>query len=106
MLVLCIPGAVCAPLAFELFRVCGLSLYPGSYAFDGLFWRRLLIVTIVASMLNSMLTTSYYVVVDDVDIVPELLTRFLIGDVFGTVVLMLFFAASRGRLFKWKSSIT
>lgn len=106
MLVLCIPGAVCAPLAFELFRVCGLSLYPGSYAFDGLFWRRLLIVTIVASMLNSMLTTSYYVVMDGVDIVPELLTRFLFGDVFGTVVLMLLFATFRGRLFKWKNSIT
>ena len=106
MLLLCIPGAICAPLAFELFRVCGLNLYPGSYAFDGLFWRRLLIVTIVASMLNSMLTTSYYFAVDDVDIVPELLTRFLIGDVLGTVFLMLLFATLRGRFVKWKSSTT
>ena len=106
MLVLCIPGAICAPLAFELFRICGLSLYPGSYAFDGLFWRRLLIVTIVASMLNSMLTTSYYVVVDNVDIVPELLTRFLIGDVLGTVVLMVLFAALRGHFNRWKNSTT
>ena len=106
MWALCLPGAICAPLAFELFRVCGLNLYPGSYSFDGLFWRRLLIVTIVASMLNSMLTTSYYVVVDRVDIVPELLTRFLIGDVFGTIVLMLLFATFRGPFLRWKSSIT
>ena len=106
MFALCLPGAICAPLAFELFRVCGLNLYPGSYAFDGLFWRRLLVVTIVASMLNSMLTTSYYVVIDGVDIVPELLTRFLIGDVLGTVVLMVLFAALRGRFAKWKNSIT
>ena len=106
MFFLCLPGAVCAPLAFELFRVCGLNIYPGSYAFDSLFWRRLLIVTIVASMLNSMLTTSYYFVVDGVDIVPELLTRFLIGDVLGTVVLMLLFATIRGRLRQWKNSTT
>ena len=102
---LCLPGTVCAPLAFELFRLCGLSLYPGNYAFDGLFWRRLLIVTIVASMLNSMLTTSYYAV-KDVNIVPELLSRFLIGDVLGTVVLMLLFATFRRRFLKWTSSIT
>jgi len=106
MFVLCLPGAICAPLAFELFRVCGLNLYPGSYAFHGLFWRRLLIVTIVASMLNSMLTTSYYFVVDGVDIVPELLTRFLVGDVLGTVVLMLLFATFSGRFLQWKNSTT
>ncbi len=106
ILALCLPGAICAPLAFELFRFCGLNLYPGSYSFDGLFWRRLLIVTIVASMLNSMLSTSYYVVMDGIDIVPELLTRFLIGDVFGTIVLMLLFATLRGPFLRWKSSIT
>ncbi len=106
MFFLCLPGAICAPLTFELFKVCGLNLYPGSYAFDGLFWRRLLIVTIVASMLNSMLTTSYYYAVDGVEIVPELLTRFLIGDVLGTVVLMLLFATFRGRFRQWKSSTT
>ena len=53
-----------------------------------------------------MLTTSLYVVIDGVDIVPELLTRFLIGDVLGTVVLMVLFATLRGRFVKWKSSTT
>ena len=62
-------------------------------------------MTIVASMLNSMLTTSYYAV-KGVDIVPELLTRFLVGDVLGTVVLMLLFSTFRGWFLKWTSSIT
>ena len=106
MFLLCLPGAICAPLAFELFKFCGINLYPGSYKFDGLFWRKLLVVTIVASMLNSMLTTSYYFVAEGVDIVPELLTRFLIGDVVGTVVLMVSFAAVRGRISQWKDSTT
>ena len=103
MLLQCLPGALCAPVAFELFRFCGLNLYPGAYEFDGLFWRRILIVTIVASMINSMLTTSYYYAIEQVEIVPELLTRFLIGDVVGTVVLLVFFGIVRKQVSKWKN---
>ena len=106
MFIQCLPGAFCAPIAFELFRVCGLNLYPGRFEFDGLFWRRILIVTIVASMINSMLTTSFYVIFDQVEIVPELLTRFLIGDVMGTIILFVAFSLIRKNISKWISSHT
>ena len=95
LLILALPGALCAPIAFELFRLCGLNLYPGNFKFDALFWRKILIVTIVASMINSMGTTSFYVVYDQVGIVPELLTRFLIGDVMGTILLLVVFVCLR-----------
>jgi len=81
-------GALCAPLAFELMRIVRIDVYPKE---DGVIsWRTLIFAGFLSSILNSFFSTFFmegrFLVEDTFDI----LTRFIVGDVMGLVLTMLF----------------
>jgi len=81
-------GALCAPLAFELMRIVRIDVYPKE---DGVIsWRTLIFAGLLSSILNSFFSTFFmegrFLVEDTFDI----LTRFIVGDVMGLVLTMLF----------------
>ena len=81
-------GALCAPLAFELMRIVRIDVYPKE---DGVIsWRTLIFAGFLSSILNSFFSTFFmegrFLVEDTFDI----LTQFIVGDVMGLVLTMLF----------------
>jgi len=80
-------GALCAPVAFELMRFVRIDVYPKSTGVIS--WRTLVFAGFLSSIINSFFSTLFlegrFAYEDTFDV----LTRFIIGDVMGLVVVLL-----------------
>lgn len=84
-----IVGALCAPLAFELLRAFRINIYPSSSGVIS--WRTLVFAGLLSSILNSFFSTFFLEDKFPVQDTFNVLTRFIIGDVMGLVLVLLVF---------------
>ena len=82
-------GALCAPVAFELMRGLRINIYPTRYGVVS--WRTLVFGGFLSSILNSFFSTFFLEDKYPVQDTFNVLTRFIIGDVMGLVVVLFLF---------------
>ena len=80
-------GALCAPVAFELMRVFRIDVYPKSTGV--LSWRTLVFAGLFSSIINSFFSTLFLEGRFPIEDTFDVLTRFIIGDVMGLVLVLL-----------------
>ena len=82
-------GALCAPVAFELMRAVRIDIYPNGSGVVS--WRTLVFAGLLSSILNSFFSTFFLEDSFPVQDTFNVLTRFIIGDVTGLVVILFLF---------------
>ena len=80
-------GALCAPVAFELMRFVRIDVYPKSTGVIS--WRTLVFAGLLSSIINSFFSTLFLEGRFPIEDTFDVLTRFVIGDVMGLVVVLL-----------------
>ena len=80
-------GALCAPVAFELMRVVRIDIYPKSTGVIS--WRSLVFAGLLSSIINSFFSTLFLEGRFPIEDTFDVLTRFIIGDVMGLVIILL-----------------
>jgi hypothetical protein len=80
-------GALCAPVAFELMRFVRIDVYPKSTGVIS--WRTLVFAGLLSSIINSFFSTLFLEGRIPIEDTFNVLTRFIIGDVMGLVVVLL-----------------
>ena len=80
-------GALCAPIAFELMRVVRIDVYPKSTGVIS--WRTLVFAGLLSSIINSFFSTLFLEGRFPIEETFDVLTRFVIGDGMGLVVVLL-----------------
>ncbi|MGB2073253.1 MAG: hypothetical protein ACPHX7_08440 [Candidatus Puniceispirillaceae bacterium] len=80
-------GALCAPVAFELMRFVRIDVYPKSTGVIS--WRTLVFAGLISSIVNSFFSTLFLEGRFPIEDTFDVLTRFIIGDVMGLVVILL-----------------
>ena len=80
-------GALCAPVAFELMRFVRIDVYPKSTGVIS--WRTLVFAGLFSSIINSFFSTLFLEGRVPIEDTFDVLTRFIIGDVMGLVVVLL-----------------
>ena len=80
-------GALCAPVAFELMRIVRIDVYPKSTGVIS--WRTLVFAGLLSSIINSFFSTLFLESRIPIEDTFNVLTRFIIGDVLGLVVILL-----------------
>jgi hypothetical protein len=85
-------GALCAPIAFELMRFVRIDVYPKSNGVIS--WRTLVFAGLLSSIINSFFSTLFLEDRFPIEDTFDVLTRFVIGDVMGLVVVMLLLLGS------------
>ena len=80
-------GALCAPVAFELMRFVRIDVYPKSTGVIS--WRTLVFAGLFSSIINSFFSTLFLEGRFPIEDTFDVLTRFVIGDVMGLVVVLL-----------------
>ena len=80
-------GALCAPVAFELMRFVRIDVYPKSTGVIS--WRTLVFAGLLSSIVNSFFSTLFLEGRFPIEDTFDVLTRFIIGDVMGLVVVVL-----------------
>ena len=84
-----IVGALCAPVAFELMRTLRINIYPSGSGVIS--WRTLVFAGFLSSILNSFFSTFFLEDKFPIEDTFNVLTRFIIGDVMGLVVVLFLF---------------
>ena len=84
-------GALCAPIAFELMRFVRIDVYPKST--DVISWRTLVFAGLLSSIVNSFFSTLFLEGRFPIEDTFDVLTRFIIGDVMGLVIILFFLVA-------------
>ena len=79
-------GALCAPVAFELMRFVRIDVYPKSTGVIS--WRTLVFAGLLSSIINSFFSTLFLEGRFPIEDTFDVLTRFVIGDVMGLVVML------------------
>ncbi len=79
-------GVLCAPVAFELMRTLRINIYPSNSGVIS--WRNLVFAGLLSSILNSFFSTFFSEGKFPIEDTFTVLTRFVIGDVLGLVVIM------------------
>ena len=79
-------GALCAPVAFELMRVVRIDIYPKSTGVIS--WRSLVFAGLLSSIINSFFSTLFLEGRFPIEDTFDVLTRFIIGDVIGLVIVL------------------
>ena len=79
-------GALCAPVAFELMRFVRIDVYPKSTGVIS--WRTLIFAGLFSSIINSFFSTLFLEGRFPIEGTFEVLTRFVIGDVMGLVIML------------------
>jgi hypothetical protein len=80
-------GALCAPVAFELMRFVRIDVYPKSTGVIS--WRTLVFAGLLSSIINSFFSTLFLEGQFPIEDTFDVLTRFVIGDVMGLVIILL-----------------
>ena len=80
-------GALCAPVAFELMRVVRIDIYPKSTGVIS--WRSLVFAGLLSSIINSFFSTLFLEGRFPIEDTFDVLTRFIIGDVMGLVIVLI-----------------
>ena len=80
-------GALCAPVAFELMRFVRIDVYPKSTGVIS--WRTLVFAGLLSSIVNSFFSTLFLEGRFPIEDTFDVLTRFVIGDVMGLVIILL-----------------
>ena len=80
-------GALCAPVAFELMRFVRIDVYPKSTGVIS--WRTLVFAGLLSSIVNSFFSTLFLEGQFPIEDTFDVLTRFVIGDVMGLVIVLL-----------------
>ena len=80
-------GALCAPVAFELMRFVQIDVYPKSTGVIS--WRTLVFAGLLSSIINSFFSTLFLEGRFPIEDTFDVLTRFIIGDVMGLVIVLL-----------------
>ena len=80
-------GALCAPVAFELMRFVRIDVYPKSTGVIS--WRTLVFAGLLSSIINSFFSTLFLEGQFPIEDTFDVLTRFIIGDVAGLVLVLL-----------------
>ena len=80
-------GALCAPVAFELMRFVRIDVYPKSTGVIS--WRTLVFAGLFSSIINSFFSTLFLEGRFPIEDTFDVLTRFVIGDVMGLVIILL-----------------
>lgn len=80
-------GALCAPIAFELMRIVRIDVYPQKAGIIS--WRTLVFAGLFSSILNSFFSTFFLEDRFPSEDTFDVLTRFIIGDVMGLVIVLL-----------------
>ena len=80
-------GALCAPVAFELMRFVRIDVYPKSTGVIS--WRTLVFAGLLSSIVNSFFSTLFLEGRFPIEDTFDVLTRFVIGDVMGLVIMLL-----------------
>ena len=80
-------GALCAPVAFELMRFVRIDVYPKSTGVIS--WRTLVFAGLLSSIINSFFSTLFLEGRFPIEDTFDVLTRFIIGDVMGLVIVLL-----------------
>ncbi len=79
-------GALCAPVAFELMRFVRIDVYPKSTGVIS--WRTLVFAGFLSSIINSFFSTLFLEGRFPIEDTFDVLTRFVIGDVMGLVIIL------------------
>ena len=79
-------GALCAPVAFELMRFVRIDVYPKSTGLIS--WRTLVFAGFLSSIINSFFSTLFLEGRFPIEDTFDVLTRFIIGDVMGLVIVL------------------
>ena len=79
-------GALCAPVAFELMRFVRIDVYPKSTGVIS--WRTLVFAGLLSSIVNSFFSTLFLEGQFPIEDTFDVLTRFVIGDVMGLVIIL------------------
>jgi hypothetical protein len=80
-------GALCAPVAFELMRFVRIDVYPKSTGVIS--WRTLVFAGLLSSIINSFFSTLFLEGRFPIEDTFDVITRFIIGDVMGLVIVLL-----------------
>jgi hypothetical protein len=80
-------GALCAPVAFELMRFVRIDVYPKSTGVIS--WRTLVFAGLLSSIINSFFSTLFLEGRFPIEDTFDVLTRFVIGDVMGLVIILI-----------------
>ena len=81
-------GALCAPAAFELMRFVRIDVYPKTTGVIS--WRTLVFAGLFSSIINSFFSTLFLEGRFPIEDTFDVLTRFIIGDVLGLVIVLAF----------------
>ena len=79
-------GALCAPVALELMRFVQIDVYPKSTGVIS--WRTLVFAGLFSSIINSFFSTLFLEGRFPIEDTFDVLTRFVIGDVMGLVIIL------------------
>jgi len=79
-------GALCAPVALELMRFVRIDVYPKSTGVIS--WRTLVFAGFLSSIINSFFSTLFLDGQFPIEDTFDVLTRFVIGDVMGLVIIL------------------
>ena len=79
-------GALCAPVALELMRFVQIDVYPKSTGVIS--WRTLVFAGLLSSIINSFFSTLFLEGRFPIEDTFDVLTRFVIGDVMGLVIIL------------------
>ena len=79
-------GGLCAPVAFELMRFVRIDVYPKSTGVIS--WRTLVFAGLLSSIINSFFSTLFLEGRFPIEDTFDVLTRFVIGDVMGLVIIL------------------
>ncbi|MEK9760260.1 MAG: hypothetical protein VW472_04395 [Candidatus Puniceispirillum sp.] len=82
-------GALCAPVALELMRIVKINVYPQEVGIIS--WRTLVFAGFLSSILNSFFQTLALDGKFPIEATFDILTRFVVGDVAGLVVVLFLF---------------
>jgi hypothetical protein len=95
-------GAFCAPVALELMRIVKINVYPQEVGIIS--WRTLVFAGFLSSILNSFFQTLALDGKFPLEATFDILTRFVVGDVAGLVV-VLFLLVVMMKLVRGKSNV-
>jgi len=95
-------GALCAPVTLELMRIVKINVYPQEVGIIS--WRTLVFAGFLSSILNSFFQTLALEGKFPIEATFDILTRFVVGDVAGLVV-VLFLLVGMMKLVKGKSNV-
>jgi len=95
-------GALCAPVTLELMRIVKINVYPQEVGIIS--WRTLVFAGFLSSILNSFFQTLALEGKFPIEATFDILTRFVVGDVAGLVV-VLFLLVVMMKLVRGKSNV-